>query len=38
MSAPTSVIGTFRTWSYVRVESVFGGKAEVGLRGGQGSF
>jgi hypothetical protein len=33
-----STHGTFRTWSDVRVESVFGGKAEVGLRGGQGSF
>jgi len=34
----TSGIGTFRTWRDVRVESAFGGKAEVGLRGCQGSF
>src|SRR5258708_4085543 len=28
----TSAYGTFRTWRDVRVESAFGGKAEVGLR------
>ena len=33
-----STHGTFRTWRDVRVESVFGGKAVVGLRGRQGSF
>ena len=35
---PMSVNGTFRTWRDVRPESAFGGKAEVGLRGRQGSF
>jgi hypothetical protein len=33
-----AVIGTFATWRDVRVESVFGCKAEVGLWGGQGGF
>jgi hypothetical protein len=33
-----STHGTFRTWRDVRLESAFGGKAEVGLRGRQGSF
>jgi hypothetical protein len=33
-----SVVGTFRTWRNVRVESAFEGKAEVGLRGRQVSF
>jgi hypothetical protein len=33
-----SVVGTKRTWRDVRVESAFGGKAEVGLRGRQVSF
>jgi hypothetical protein len=33
-----STHGTFRTSRDVRVESAFGGKAEVGLRGRQGSF
>ena len=33
-----STHGTFRTWRDVRPESAFGGKAEVGLRGRQGSF
>jgi hypothetical protein len=33
-----SLVGTFRTWRDVRVESVFGGIAEVGLRGRQVSF
>jgi hypothetical protein len=33
-----SVPGTIRTWRDVRVESAFEGKAEVGLRGRQGSF
>src|SRR6478735_8128787 len=28
-------IGTFRTWRDVRLESAFGGRAEVGFRGGQ---
>ena len=31
-------IGTSRTWRDVRLESAFGGKAEVGLRGRQVSF
>jgi len=30
-------LGTFRTWCDVGVESDFGGKAEVGLLGRQGS-
>src|SRR6266481_4515733 len=33
-----AAIGTFRTWRDVRVESAFGGIAEVGLWGCQGSF
>ena len=33
-----STHGTFRTWRDVRLESAFGGIAEVGLRGRQGSF
>jgi hypothetical protein len=33
-----STHGTFRTSDDVRVESAIGGKAEVGLRGRQGSF
>jgi hypothetical protein len=31
MKAGTSVLGTFRTWRDVRLESAFGGKAEVRL-------
>ena len=38
MKLATSDFGTFRTWRDVRPESAFGGKAEVGLRGRQGSF
>jgi hypothetical protein len=30
-----SPVGTFRTWRDVRLESAFGGRAEVGFRGGQ---
>jgi hypothetical protein len=30
-----SASGTFQTWRDVRPESAFGGKAEVGFRGGQ---
>src|SRR6266576_6973001 len=33
-----SIHGTFRTWRDARLESAFGGKAEVGLRDRQGSF
>jgi hypothetical protein len=33
-----SLVGTKRKWRDVRLESVFGGKAEVGLKGRQGSF
>ena len=33
-----NTIGTFRTWHDVRLESAFGGIAEVGLWGCQGSF
>jgi hypothetical protein len=33
-----STHGTFATWRDVRVKSAFEGKAEVGLRGRQGSF
>jgi hypothetical protein len=33
-----SAFGTFETWRDLRVESAFEGKAEVGLRGRQGSF
>jgi hypothetical protein len=32
---PTSVHGTKRTWCDVRVESAFGGKAEIAFRGRQ---
>jgi len=35
---PMSACGTFRTRRDVGVESAFGGKAEVGLRGRQVSF
>jgi len=35
---PTSGVGTFATWRDVRVKSAFEGKAEVGLRGREGSF
>jgi hypothetical protein len=35
MSVATSEIGTKRTWPDVRLESAFGGRAEVGFRGGQ---
>jgi hypothetical protein len=38
MSAFTSEIGTFRTWRDVRLESAFGGAAEVEFRGGQVGF
>jgi hypothetical protein len=31
----TSVVGTFRTWPDVRLESAFGGRAEVEFRGRQ---
>jgi hypothetical protein len=34
----TSAFGTFRTWRDVRVESAFGGKAEVRIQGRQESF
>ena len=37
-AAHESVHGTFRTGRDLRPESAFGGKAEVGLRGRQGSF
>jgi hypothetical protein len=32
---PMTAFGTFRTWRDVRLESAFGGIAEVGLRGRQ---
>jgi hypothetical protein len=35
---PTSGFGTFWTWRDVRVESAFGGEAEVGFRVCQVSF
>jgi hypothetical protein len=35
---PIPIIGTFRTSRDVRLESAFGGKVEVGLRGRQVSF
>jgi hypothetical protein len=37
-AARESERGTFRTWLVWRATSAFGGKAEVGLRGRQGSF
>jgi hypothetical protein len=33
-----SLVGTFRTWRDVRLESAFGGRAEVRRRGRQVSF
>jgi hypothetical protein len=33
-----SLLGTFRTWRDVRVESAFGGKTEVAFRGRQVSI
>jgi hypothetical protein len=38
MRSATSVVGTFRTWRDVRLESAFGGAAEVEFRGGQVGF
>src|SRR6266436_37914 len=38
IAAPRNAGCTKRTWRDVRPESAFGGKAEVGLRGRQGSF
>jgi hypothetical protein len=35
MNVFTSEIGTFRTWPDVRLESAFGGRAEVEFRGRQ---
>src|ERR1700704_1257952 len=38
MTRVTSGFGTSRIWRDVRLESTFGGQAEVGLRGRQVSF